>query len=259
MSNPSCRAPRVRQRVLAQSPDIRIALTWYPPHHAMAAHAHATLQHSILLAGRMEECHGGRTSEIDGAGTGLKPAGLVHANRYGGDGALILCIDLGEREAERLGANARDWSWHGGAPNRAELARIASACGGGDVAGFAAEIIAGGAQAAPPRDRRPPRWLSDIRERLRDAPDEVELDAEANRAGVHRVHLTRAFTRHFGMTPSLFRQRARLARATALLAEGRCGTEAAHAAGFADQSHLIRVMRRETGFTPERLRNVLAG
>lgn len=248
--------PAFRRRVLASAPGLRVVLTWYARHHAMDPHEHDVAQHSFLLAGAMEESSRGNSHAIDSPGAGVKPAGCSHANRYGRNGALILCVEADDAAGKSIGLKANDWTWRHDRVSPASLVRIVrySEC----AAEMAGELAAS-TESAARRHATPPRWLSDIRERLRDAPNEIELDAEANRAGVHRVHLTRAFTRHFGMTPSLFRQRARLARATALLAEGRCGTEAAHAAGFADQSHLIRIMRRETGFTPGQLSQALAG
>jgi AraC family transcriptional regulator len=256
MTNSNTTVPAYRRRVLASAPGLRVVLTWYARHHAMDAHEHDVAQHSFLLAGAMEEVSRGRSHVVDSPGAGVKPAGCSHANRYGRNGALILCVEADDATGRTVGLAADDWSWRHDRVSPAGLARIVrnSEC--------AAEMAGELAAAAAPAVRQyttPPAWLTEIRERLREAPDETELDVEASRAGVHRVHLTRAFTRHFGMTPSLFRQRARLARATALLAEGRCGTEAAHAAGFADQSHLIRIMRRETGFTPGQLSQALAG
>ena len=256
MTNSNTTVPAYRRRVLASAPGLRVVLTWYARHHAMAPHAHDVAQHSFLLAGAMEEISRGQSRMVDSPGAGVKPAGCPHANRYGRNGALILCVEADEAAGNAVGLSAEDWTWRHDRVSPASLARIVRS------SETAAEMAGELAAAAAPVARRyatPPAWLTDIRERLRDAPNDIELDAEASRAGVHRVHLTRAFSSHFGMTPSLFRQRARLARATALLAEGRCGTEAAHTAGFADQSHLIRIMRRETGFTPGQLSQTLAG
>lgn len=256
MTDTTTSVPAYRRRVLASAPGLRVVLTWYSRHHAMAPHAHDVAQHSFLLAGAMEETSRGQTQAVDSPGAGVKPAGCSHANRYGRNGALILCVEADEAAGNAVGLSAEDWTWRHDRVSPASLARIVRSSE--TAAEMASELAASAAPVAR-RYTTPPAWLTEIRERLRDAPNEIELDAEAGRAGVHRVHLTRAFTSHFGMTPSLFRQRARLARATALLAEGRCGTEAAHAAGFADQSHLIRVMRRETGFTPGQLSGALAG
>jgi AraC family transcriptional regulator len=248
--------PAYRRRVLASAPGLRVVLTWYARHHAMDPHEHDVAQHSFLLAGAMEEVSRGRSHVVDSPGAGVKPAGCPHANRYGRNGALILCVEADDAACRSIGLEANDWNWRHDRVSPACLTRIVR--NSENAAEMAGELAAAAAPAVR-QYTRPPAWLTEIRGRLREAPDETELDAEAHRAGVHRVHLTRAFTRHFGMTPSLFRQRARLARATALLAEGRCGTEAAHAAGFADQSHLIRIMRRETGFTPGQLSQALAG
>jgi AraC-like DNA-binding protein len=72
-------------------------------------------------------------------------------------------------------------------------------------------------------------------------------------------HLSRTFQHHSGMSLSRFRARVRLERALDRLEEG--GGDLAELAtelGFADQAHLTRNLRTETGHTPTALRRLLA-
>ena len=69
-------------------------------------------------------------------------------------------------------------------------------------------------------------------------------------AGVSRFHLLRAFRHSVGLPPHLYQTQLRLRHARRLLASGHPPTRAAAAAGFADQSHLIRKFKAAYGITP---------
>jgi AraC family transcriptional regulator len=69
--------------------------------------------------------------------------------------------------------------------------------------------------------------------------------------GVHRVHLARRFRQHFGCSTTEYLRHLRVRAAAAALAstETPLATVALDA-GFADQSHLCRTFKGETGLTP---------
>lgn len=97
-----------------------------------------------------------------------------------------------------------------------------------------------------------PAWLEGVRARLaRECsapPSRSELAAVA---GVEPSHVSRAFRLHYGMTMTSFAREHRVAEALTLLANtGWTVEEVARAAGFSDQGHLAREVRRKTGMTP---------
>jgi AraC-like DNA-binding protein len=66
-----------------------------------------------------------------------------------------------------------------------------------------------------------------------------------------RSHFSRAFARLTGMAPQHYQLRVRLERAKHLLAATDCSpVDVAYACGFADQSHLGRLLRRFAGASP---------
>jgi AraC-like DNA-binding protein len=71
-------------------------------------------------------------------------------------------------------------------------------------------------------------------------------------SGLDRFTLARHFRSAFGTSPHRYQVGRRLMRAQALIAEGRALSEAAAAAGFADQSHLTRHFSARFGITPGR-------
>ncbi len=91
------------------------------------------------------------------------------------------------------------------------------------------------------------------REALADAPDRSwSLDELASIAGLSRFALCRAFRGAYGVSPHAWLLERRLTRARHYLAAGVPAAEAALAAGFADQSHLTRHLKRRFGMAPGR-------
>lgn len=109
-----------------------------------------------------------------------------------------------------------------------------------------------------PLSARRPAWLGSVCDRLRQAnsgpPSLNELALDAN---VHPVYLGRAFRRHIGCSPGVYLRRARLEYAVGLMSNGASLSEAAHGAGFYDQSHFNRVVRSTANMTPTALRKLL--
>lgn len=79
---------------------------------------------------------------------------------------------------------------------------------------------------------------------------DLTVEALAREAGLSRVHLTRAFTRQFGMPPHIYLNAVRIHRAQDALRAGRPLAEVAVACGFADQSHFSRRFKGSVGLAP---------
>lgn len=76
------------------------------------------------------------------------------------------------------------------------------------------------------------------------------LDLLARKVGISKFHLTRQFSRLYGMSPYAFNLRCRLNEAKALLAKGDTVSAVANDLGFFDQSHFGLHFRRVMGLTP---------
>lgn len=250
-----------RSRCLFETAGLNVKLSYYGAGLDMPAHSHDFHQVSFLLGGGLSEGHGGRSRELHHQGVGLKPAGLVHANRYhDSDGALILTVNVrAGAEAEVAGLAPDDWRWAPAAP-AARLAEIYALLGADrQTAGDAVVDLLARLDGLPSgRDARPPAWLARVRDRLDDPSETDDLAGMAGEAGVHRVHLSRVFAAHYGLSPSVYRLRRRVGRVLGLLSGGTALSDAAHAAGFSDQAHMSRSVKQQTGLTPAALRHFLA-
>lgn len=76
------------------------------------------------------------------------------------------------------------------------------------------------------------------------------LDDLAAIGGVSQFQLLRGFSRMTGLTPHAYLVQRRLQKARKLIANGVPLADAAHAAGFADQSHMTRLFVRTYGMSP---------
>lgn len=109
-----------------------------------------------------------------------------------------------------------------------------------------------------PTQRRAERVVDQVREAVAADP-RLRLADLARAVEVSPYHLSRLFHRSSGVTISQLRSRLKVRLALDRLADGQRDLAAlATEAGFADQAHLTRTIRRETGRTPAQLRALLA-
>jgi AraC-like DNA-binding protein len=125
--------------------------------------------------------------------------------------------------------------------------------------GITLEMLGTLTRAGRTMEKRPPRWLTRVVERLTDdfASDisSEELGREAN---VHPVHLASVFRRFYNESMGEYVQDLRIEHACKLLADFELPlAEIAVECGFSDQSHFTRVFKRRTGSTPGAFRNSL--
>jgi AraC-like DNA-binding protein len=100
----------------------------------------------------------------------------------------------------------------------------------------------------------------DLAERARDAvlaDASLQLVELARLLGASPAHLSRTFRHHMGMTLGRFRNRVRVGFALDRLEAGAELAAVAAELGFADQAHLSRVMKSETGRPPGAARLLL--
>lgn len=242
-----------KRRSLHQGAQGELVLSYYPAGHAMAEHSHDIDQSSIILSGALAEDTPSNTAAPGASFLGFKAAGVRHENRYGSEGALILSLNAAPQSRPGPG-----WRWSPNA-SASQISAVLSAFAGraGPSEDELADLQALLSKPSEGLEREAPPWLVRVRDAVRADPDGADLQALADEAGVHRVHLSRAYSRHFQAPISLDRRRVRMARAVkALMEDGVTPADAAHDAGFADQPHFARTLKAETGWTPRRLMRV---
>jgi AraC-like DNA-binding protein len=119
------------------------------------------------------------------------------------------------------------------------------------------ERLSPGRTALSATERRRRALADDAREALAVDPS-LSLPALGRQIGAAPHHLSRVFKVHNGHTITEHRRRQRVRAALERLAAGDADlARVAADAGFADQSHLTRTIRAQTGTTPSALRAAL--
>lgn len=204
----------------------------FEPAMTLATHRHAAAYAALVLDGSYEEMSlDGRFACSRGVLV-VHPAWHAHANEFGSAGAVVIDLPL----------PAVDGLYAVQASDPEAIAKLASRDPA--TAGLAALEEA---RDHPPIAAAP--WLTRFIARLaRDTGDDIA--SLASSCGVSPEHASRACKRWFGAGPAALRREGRLRRAMALLAAGAKPAEAATDAGFSDQPHLTRLLKRATGYTP---------
>ncbi|HEX8572612.1 MAG TPA: AraC family transcriptional regulator [Allosphingosinicella sp.] len=250
-------APHPLSRTICGDSSGALRLSHYPAGGRQARHVHDHAQISFLLSGEIEERIGGKSHEPIAGFACVKPAGTDHEDCWGRRGALMLSLRLPALESGAPAVAVGSW---GPADVGGVASILRAALAGGEA--LSSDLLASDLLAcigAEPRRRRtPPPWLARIREAAARDPG-FSIAEAAGEAGVHRVHLSRAFAACYGLPLAVYRQQMRLAAAvgeTVRSDEPLAGI--AWAAGFADQSHMSRALRLATGATPAGLRRLFS-
>jgi AraC family transcriptional regulator len=246
--------------------DFTVTRTTYAPAQHLPRHAHEDACATIVLRGTLTERVAGRRFELGRESFLVRPAGEPHENRYGHHGAECVLVGLAPRwvSEDAVARSVFACPAATAAPAvtgvarrmRREL-RVGDAAAILAIEGLALELIASAARQLEIGVRRSaPRWLRLVRDLLHDEPTPVtRLDVLAQSAGVHPVHLTRAFRQFYGCTPGEYLRQRRIDRACVELAEtDRSIAEIAYQAGFASPSHFATTFRRMTGTSPRAYR-----
>ncbi|QQP97676.1 helix-turn-helix domain-containing protein [Lysobacter enzymogenes] len=215
---------------------------------ALATHRHRDAYVALVLDGDYTE------SSLDGPlpcapGTlVLHPPFHAHGDRFGRSGASAVNLELSAIATPGVVADAgfaaRAWRVHDLREAREVFERAPQRL---------AELLA---CATPQAAAALPDWQGELLRRM--AEDEREIAELARELGVSAEHASRALGRSFGMSPRALRREARWRRALQLLGAPMPLVQVAAAAGFADQSHLHRIVVAHAGCTPLQLRRQLA-
>lgn len=231
--------PRRALRERARMSDSGAYRTRHDRGATLATHRHRSAYAALVLDGDYTE------SSLDGPlpcrpGTViLHPAYHAHGDRFGGCGASAINIEL-PAGLPSPGFAASAWQVH----DLGEALEVFERC-----PGRLPELLA---QATALAASERPDWQGELLRAMDESDDDIA--AIARRLGVSAEHASRGLSRSYGMSPRALRREARWRRALSLLDGTLSLAQVAAAAGFADQSHLHRVVVAHAGCTPARLR-----
>jgi AraC family transcriptional regulator len=229
------------------------------------AHRHDDLHLSLVMRGRIAETVGGATEYASALSVVAKDPGVVHADRFGPEGAAVARLSLpggGVGDLVESQQRAFPWRWAHDLKVATPFVRLVHRAGGTDASFDAADedvvdLLAAltARRAANPKGAAP-RWLVLAIEQLRTQwRPRMRVAEVARDAGVHPVYLARCARRWYGVGIAELMRRERMrAAAQRVAANAESVSAVAHGSGFADEAHLCREFRRAVGTTPGRFR-----
>lgn len=245
---------------IASSSTAIVNLTALGQSRRLSDHSHTNPYLLLHLMGRCrDDCDDGR-SEIDGPAAIFYPAGSAHEMEVGARGLATIIIEFDPAWLRRLPVNRklfdRPRKWLGGRTGRraTALAHAWLRHEAHDRLFVATEAFLTSLPSPEPDSATSPAWLPRMRAAV--ATDEPpDLDALADRFGVSRPWLTRAYRSRYGEGIGETVRRHRAERAVFLLecSDLPLATVAADTA-FCDQSHMNRALKLLLGMTPAEIR-----
>lgn len=239
------------------------------PEHDVRHHAHADAHFVLVLGGQYISSALGAGAICQAPTLIYNPPGTAHRDRFRGDAGRFVTVSVSASAQRELRAAVRlpDYACAiDGRGLRAALRIVAALAAGSrasslELESLCVELLATAGAVDSAEERMPPVWLWHAREQLHDTCGTgLHLSDLAESAGVHSVHLTRSFRRHFRCTPGEYLRRCRLSQAAALLGSGKIAlSEIALACGYFDQSHFSRSFKRAYGVSPLAYRALAAG
>lgn len=241
--------------------------TKHPPSLIIPRHAHERASLSFVLKGSFVETLNRNAQACAPFNLVIKPAGEIHANRYGNRGAECLIIEIKSECLERVRSVSKvlDRSSLIQSDSLALLAmrvyrefQMMDAASPLAIEGLLLEMLA---EASRPNlcgtGGARPRWLLHAVELICEdfAQEGLTLSSIAEVVGVHPAHLARKFRQVYHTTVGDYVRRRRLEYAAReLLNSDRSLAEIAVLAGFYDQSHLTHAFRLYMKTTPAAFR-----
>ncbi|MEP6509131.1 MAG: helix-turn-helix transcriptional regulator [Gemmatimonadales bacterium] len=231
-----------------------------PPLTRFRRHNHDSGHICAVLAGGFIERDKSSWRDV-GPGTVRVSGGAHHDIDFSDNGALCLVMEVTSDEIGALGA-PRFFE------NDLRLSALAyemkTASDKGDAANslksesLTTEFLAQLSRRLNGKPELVPPWLERVRSMIHDTAGRITVSGLAIEAEVHRVHLARTFRDHYGIPVTRYARQVKVQTALGLLR--RKDISLAHVAfetGFADQSHLTRAVRAESGRTPGAIRSML--
>lgn len=228
------------------------------PNSRVAEHSHDWPVLSLYVIGGCRKLFDGGETAIEGPSAVFHGAGEAHANLMGAAGLeqIDIAFDPSWLGAVRPGVGlGAVRCWRGGKVGLAagRLARLWSAPDAleEDLAEATSRFLR---LALVWREKRRPQWLERVQHALGSDPSLRAADL-ARSTGLHPVYLAEVYRAAVGEGLAETAQRRRVENAVGLLRSTEApGADIAAAAGFFDQSHMIRCFKKLLGRTPSDVR-----
>jgi AraC family transcriptional regulator len=240
----------------------------YPSGYRTPKHLHSKPLICMVLDGGYYETHGSKTRYCTPSTLLFHAAEEDHLEQFGACGGRSLVVEIEPawlaRAQEFCGISLDATAAFDGGALSPLGARLYKEFLSDDdasrlvIEGILFEMAGELTRASTPREQRPPRWLEQSRELVREGyANPLSLGEIAESVGVHPVHLAQAFRKFYHCTVGDHVRNLRVDFACRQLRTTEIPlSEIALLAGFADQSHFTRTFKQLVGIPPLQYRQL---
>jgi len=250
-----------------QTDELNLCEIIYPPTLSQPRHTHKHASFSFVLRGNYAESINRRTHLRQASTLIFHPPEESHAVEFEND-VRILSVEFSFERLSKIrqhcvifdasaSCRSEKTNWLGNKIYR-EFCRM-DAFSMLSLEGLILELLAEASRCKiGANEKNLPRWLVQTKDFLHENYTEsVTLEEIAKIADVHPVHLSRVFREKFDCTIGEYVRRLRVEYASKQITSTENSlSEIAHAAGFADQSHLNKIFKTVFGLTPAEYRKL---
>jgi AraC family transcriptional regulator len=246
--------------------DVVLSELCQPVARSVPRHEHELAYVTIVLHGHYREGDRGKLDELPPLTAVFNPVGVAHSTVIGPAGASMFTIEFRSDSLRELGLHLPDRTtfdcglgtmlWPGlrlfsSFKNQSSDSLMLEA--------HVFELLGAITRLDQSPEKTPPRWLQRVKDRLHgEFCERLRMRDLAREAGVHPVHLARAFRKFEKRTPGEYQKHLQIRAACELLGKPDWPlAEIAAECGFADQSHFTRAFRRMAATTPLRFRQAV--
>ena len=246
--------------------DVVLSELCQPVARSVPRHEHELAYVTIVLHGHYREGDRGKLDELPPLTAVFNPVGVAHSTVIGPAGASMFTIEFRTEGLRELGLQLPDrTTFDGGVGTMLWPGlRLFSSFKNQStdslmLEAHVLELLGAIIRLDPSPEKTPPRWLKRVKDRLHaEFCERLRMRDLAREAGVHPVHLARAFRKFEKRTPGEYQQHLQIRAACELLGKPEWPlAEIAAECGFADQSHFTRTFRRMAATTPLRFRQAV--
>lgn len=249
------------------SNDFFISEAQYDKGISLPEHSHELAFFCLLIEGCSEGHYPQRLIRHEPFTVTFHPPGESHRIKIGNSGARVVIVEILPTLIERLREYAplpgRMIDFGGGellwlSARLLREHRADHACSNLAIEGLILEMLALAACLNDEREKVMPSWVARVKELLHtEFRQSLTINYLATEAGVHPIHLSRIFRKHYHQTIFDYVNKLRVRFACQQLCRDETTiTDIALSAGFCDQSHFTRIFKRIVGCTPGNFRAV---
>jgi AraC family transcriptional regulator len=244
----------------------RLSESVYPAGLKTPRHSHQHACFCLVLNGGSLQTYGSKSRERKPGTMLFYPQDESHSESFGNTDSRVFSVEIDSGWLQRLTdypiTRSESQLFEGGLLSWLAL-RLYSEFRSSDavtalaIEGLALEILAEGARQKPEvLTHKTPRWLIQAKDLIHSRfAEHLSLGDIATEVGVHPVYLASAFRRIEGRTVGEYVRKLRVQFAVnELLFSDTPIAQIAVIAGFANQAHLTRRFKQQTGLTPAQYR-----